>query len=183
MKKFIAVVSVLFILAFVPIAGATVLDFEGLKGVLPDPYDIVDWEDGSWFVYDWTQYPYTPSSGVGRTFESTVDYTPSWTFLLDAVFNGAYFSGYSYATVQMDLYLDNVLVWSTGVFAPSDVPTFFATGYSGLVDKVVINTPSPDFWVMDDLTYNATAVPEPMTLLLLGLGLVGIAGMKKFVTR
>ena len=144
-------------------AVTTVLTFEdlsGTQGSMPDPYHgIIDWEDGVWFHYDWSQPPYNPASGVVRTYESSSDTTPSWDFLTPVVYEGSYFSGYSYATVQMELYLDGGLVHSTGIFVPSATPDFFATGYNGLVDRVVIHTPAPDYWVMDDLTYSSS-VPE-----------------------
>jgi hypothetical protein len=37
-----------------------------------------------------------------------------------------------------------------------------------------------DFCALDDLQFKATAVPEPGTLALLGLGLLGFVGMRKF---
>ncbi len=87
---------------------------------MPSPYHgIINWESDVWFHYDWGQPPYNPSSGVVRTYESTSDFTPSWSFITPVVYNGSYFSGNANATVQMDLYLNNILVHQTGIFTPS----------------------------------------------------------------
>jgi hypothetical protein len=177
------------ILLFVPLfAHANVLTFDELTGQAPmlSSYQgIISWEPGSWSYYNWIQSPYNPHSGTTRLYAA--DTTPSWDFLTSVVYNGSWFSGISNANVslQMDLYLQGVLVYSTGTFSSlSNVPTFLATNYSGLVDGVVIHSTSPRCWVMDDLTYTTSSttssVPEPSILLLMVTGLVGLAGVRKF---
>ena len=188
MKKYLwSIIVAIFI--FVPLfAHANVLTFDELTGQAPmlNSYQgIVSWEPGSWSYYNWVQSPYNPHSGATRLYSA--DGTPSWDFLTSVVYNGSWFSGISNANVslQMDLYLQGVLVYSTGTFGSlSNVPTFLATNYSGLVDRVVINTTSPRSWVMDDLTYTPSGttsiVPEPSILFLLVTGLVGLAGVRRF---
>jgi hypothetical protein len=184
MKKLLILFAIAALLmGTVGIASATVLTFDELSGSgslsALNPYrGIINWEPGVWFYYDSYQPPYFPESPPERTFESTSEYHPYWSFVTPVVYEGSYFSGYPTATVQMDLYLGGTLEYSTGTFAPSSTPTFFATGYSGLVNKVVINTPEPDFWVMDNLTYSA--IPLPPSVLLLGSGLLGLLGLRRF---
>lgn len=165
----------------VGIAAANVLTFEDLSGSgpMPSPYDeIVSFEPGVWSYWN-AAPPYTPSSGVEVVYADAGELHPSWSFLTPVFYSGSYFSGYDFATVQMDLYLGGTLVYSTGTFVPSGTPTFFATNYSGLVDKVVINNPDPSYCVMDDLTYTTPAVPIPGAAWLLGFGLLRLANYRR----
>ena len=165
-------------------AAIVVLDFEDLpgSGTMPNGYHgLIDWEAGVWNHYDSAQSPYTPHSGVERTYQTTADTTPSWTFLTPVVFDGAWWSGESNASAQYNLYdASNTLVATSGTVFGSSTPTWLASGYSGLVSRVEVLTPQADYIVMDDLTYETTApVPEPGTYALLAVGIAGLVLRKR----
>ncbi len=157
------------------VSAQTVLNFDDLSGsdALPTNYGGLTWDAG-WYYYDGPQDPYNAESAPERLYNDVNDL--GFDFPTPTVFNGAYFSGYDFATVQFLFFLGGNPVGSSGILAPSGTPTFLASGFGGLVDRVEIDTPSPDFWVMDDVTFNGTETPEPGTMALLATGLIGLAG-------
>jgi len=98
----------------------------------------------------------------------------------DFVFNGAFFSGYD--TVEYKLYLNGSLVYTSAQSATlSPAAIYVSSGYSGLVDSVVV-LGTQGYYAMDNFTYNETAaVPEPGTpaLLMVGAAFLGIVSRKK----
>lgn len=170
MKKILS--CVLLLCVFSLVAPAAVLTFEDLTGgdLLPSNYGGLTWSN-QWSYYDFPQDPYTPSSGVERVYNNDGTPPPSFSFASPVTFNGAYFSGSSNA--QYDMYLGGILVASSASIALSNVPTFLASGYSGPVDEVRLSVQQGSF-VMDDVTFNASAVPEPTSIGLVGLGLAGL---------
>ena len=156
-------------------ANATVVTFDDLVGSgTLTTYAGINWAPGQWQYYDSSQPPYNPSSNYERVYDFTSN--GEFDFSGPVVFNGASFSGYPDATVQFQLSLGGSVVWTSGMLSPNGTPMFLASGYSGLVDKVEVLSPRPDFFVMDDVTYNAGGVPEPATwaLMLGGFGLAGV---------
>ncbi len=151
-------------------AGLTVVTFDNLAdGTVPDGYGGINWS-GDWYNYTEAQPPYNPESPPGRVY--TYSGTAPMTFVTPGqVFDGAYFSGYSFATVQFELLYNSVPVAYSAVLAPSATPTFLSSGYSGPVDQVLVLSPSPDYYVMDNVTYG-TAVPEPSAIVMGGTALV-----------
>lgn len=161
----------LLISASAVLAATTVFNFEDLAGPLarmPDPYQgLIDWEDGStWFHYDFAQSPYVPHSGTVYISSETADTTPSWRFTTPVIFEGAWFAGYPFASVTYYLFdSDGNLLHVSPIYSPSEVPTFFATGFLGAVSRVEIHTPHPGHWVLDDLTFVAPDEPPPPVFL------------------
>jgi hypothetical protein len=160
-------------------AAVTVVTFDNLPdGVVPDGYGGINWND-NWTNYTEPQPPYTPESPPSRVY--TISSAATFDFITPTVFDGAYFSGNSFAPVTFDLFNGATLVATSGTLAPSSTPTFLSSGYSGLVTEVVVSSPDPDFYVMDNVTFGVSGVPEPSTwaMMLLGFAVLGFAGYRQ----
>lgn len=160
-------------------ADTTVLGFDdiGSAGALPALYGGVNWAGSSWVVFDGPQAPYTPHSGEWRvaTDFGSSDAASAIRFVEPSVFVGAWFSGFSDATVTVQMYLGGTLVATSPSLAPAETPSFLASGYAGLVDRLVFTSPQQAFYAMDDFTFEASPVPEPQAWLMLATGFAGLA--------
>jgi hypothetical protein len=163
-------------------AGTVVINFDSFtgSGQVPDGYGGITWHN-NWNYYDSFQPPYNPSSPSERVYDA-LDGTPGVTDIFDfqtpTQFDGAWFAGYGFAPVTFYMFdASNNLLATSSTLSPSDTPTFLASGYSGLVTRVQVYSPDPDFFVMDDVTFESpNPVPEPASLTLLGLGALGVIG-------
>ncbi len=156
-------------------ANATVVTFDDLSGtdIVPDGYGGIIW-NGVYQYYDDPQSPFTPASPAERAYGACNCLTDnSFFFAAPVTFNGAYFAGQPYATNDFELLLGGVVVATSASLTLSATPTFLASGYSGLVDQVDVQTNSPGHWVIDNITYNGVPEPGAWALMLIGFGLVG----------
>jgi hypothetical protein len=167
--------------AAAPIASADVLTFEDLSGNgVPVPANYGGFSWSSWMQFSNPLDPYTPHSGTRRIYSA--DNANSIVSATGFVLDGAYFSGFSDATVYFQLYnSSSTLLWTSASLNPTSTPTFLSSGYSGLVEKVVVHSTGPTRFVMDDFTFHTAAIPEPETyvMLLAGLGLLGFAARRR----
>lgn len=156
-------------------AQATVLNFDDQPGGrIEVNYGGVVWND-SWFVVgDSTYYPVN-SQPAGITSYDNMN-GQSWTgmsyvdFTTPTVFNGAYFSGYY--TAGFDLYAGGNLVASSADVNLGPVSVYVPSQYDLPVDRVMIRG-AQSYFTMDDFTFGE-AVPEPSSLILLGIGAAGL---------
>jgi hypothetical protein len=162
-----------------PLASATVLNFDDLTGIAPlTTYGGLTFVD--WNYFDFAQSPYTAASGNTRIFNSSN--VNSFGRATAFTFQGAKFAGEAGVAVRFDMFLNGAYVASSGVLGMSDSPTFLASGYTGLLDSVTVSSNKPDFFVLDDLTFNeAATVPEPGSLALLfgAMGVMGFMGRRR----
>ena len=168
-------------------AQATIVNFDSLNGngIVADGYGGITW-DSNWTFGDFFQPPYNPSSGATRIYSNYDKFTGgalsdiAFSFSAPVTFQGAFFSGRSgIGDVTVSVFLAGVLKATTSLFSPNSVATFLASGYSGVVDKIVVHG-NAGYYVMDDVTYaSVSTVPVPAALWLMLSGIAGLAGIRR----
>lgn len=188
---------------FVPAASAEVLNFDDLTGTVgfTTPYHgftftynqgprtaPCDYCLGSWYWSDDNidkDYYKTPSTSLSTDFQDdtfTPVYGDSQAILAAApvIFDGAWFTALDDAIdITFKLYRSGALVGtSTMQLDYADPSTYLASGYTGLVDKIVVEG-YQGYFAMDDFTFQAVPEPSTYALILAALGGMGLVARRR----
>ncbi len=187
MRQFLILLAVLAV-CLSP-ASAGVLTFDDIPNAsevaMPAGYGGFTWSS-SWWIESWAEYTNT----YGNTYPFPTPENTAFNGYGDLnvsmsgapfTFNGAYFTGWaannSYAwhtatAVTVTGYLSGNPLWSTSVALPANAFVWLAGGAAAVDTLVFTSSASGNWWLMDNFTFNESAVPEPGTLGLCIGGLV-----------
>ena len=162
------------------ITGGTV-NYQGFNFLNVDDYTKPDEDDGT-YKYDGTIGSKSiASNNFADIFISSSDENEfsldSFTFTIDNYYPWVYIDGYKDGSLTSQLIIKDA-THSSPYFV--DFSGLHTTAFWGDIDKLHIH--GGGFHVcLDDITYNSgtAPVPEPTTFLLFGVGLLGLAPLKK----
>jgi len=196
MKRNAVIGALVGIFLVVGSAQATVLDFDDLADqTILGNYGGLTWGSQEWRVMDLDLY--APGTGYqnGVVSEDNIVYNRYGNFgtVSDGTFNfdGAYLTAAwnDGLNIEVNGYLNNVLQYSQIVVVDTTGPTWFQADYTG-VDSLTFDSfggvnvglgGEGTQFAMDNFTFNEGQkeyIPEPATMSLLGIGLVGMAARK-----
>ncbi|MCF8067431.1 MAG: PEP-CTERM sorting domain-containing protein [Desulfobacterales bacterium] len=188
-KLLVGLVIGLFLVGMVGVASATVLTFDDTS------YQGTYWGDmeAGYGGFNWSSnFDVYYGPGVGGGYNSSTvsgDFAAFNSYGIDVSLSngdfdwtGAWFSDpHDNTLLNVTGSLDGTILYYENIQLSYASPQWFQADWMG-IDTIAFNLNGNDWFTMDDFTFNEGApspVPEPATMLLLGLGLLGVAGVAR----
>lgn len=140
--------------------------------------------DSRWYVGNTSQGSYEGAAHSARNYLSNGSNVTNLTVshATDFTFNGAWFATPTHSSpaewINITAYgAGNVLIGSTGNVAINTTEQWVAANFANVRS---LNITRGDGWfTMDDFTYNGAEVPEPASMALFGLGILGLVASRR----
>jgi len=204
MKKILTLLFAMFLVTFMfNISGATVIYFDDIttssSSFIPSDYQGLNWGgdnhfgviiDNGGYSYQTTfENTYGSPSGEYAAYNS---YGVTVSLSSDAIFDftGAYFTSWAYnddfgecssTSILLSGYNGSRLIGTVSMSLSANQYDWLQADLVGINTLIFEASGDKKWWLMDNFTYNETAspVPESATILLLGIGLIGLVGASK----